>query len=102
MDTQPESKEMIDFFKALGDADRLKIAGLLANEALTIDQIAAKLDLRPGEVANHLAHLETLGLVQKNETAYRLNTGSMEGKVRAVLSANPAAHQPRRFRRGRL
>lgn len=32
---QANDKQLLDFFKALGNADRLKILGLLSNEALT-------------------------------------------------------------------
>ena len=95
MDTQP--KELHQLFKALGDSERLKIVGLLASEELTIGALAEKLALRPGDVADHLVHLEAMGLVQKTETAYRLNTNSLEGQVRNVLSQIRPRTKPEDF-----
>ncbi len=97
MDTKPENTEMLDLFKTLGDAERLKIVGLLANESLPLTAIAERLALKPGEAAGHLEHLEEMGLVVKEDTGYRLNTGSMETKVRAVLSQNTPRTRPDDF-----
>ncbi len=86
MNAQPQSQELLGFVKALGDAERLKIVSLLANEALTEAELADKLAHSPEEIGGHLAHLESLGLVQKAEDRYQLNTNALEGRVRTVLS----------------
>lgn len=86
MEQQPEKQDLLAFFKVLGDADRLKIAGLLAAETLTITQLTEKLSLPPTEVHKHLQHLESLGLLQKTEKGFHLNENALEGKARAVLA----------------
>jgi len=86
MDAQTQPGELLDFFKSLVDAERLKIVGVLSNSNLTLNEIAEKLALKPGDVAKHMAHLEALGLVQREEAIYRLNATALEKKARAVLA----------------
>ncbi len=47
MDTSTLTEELLTFFKALADAQRLKIVGLLAQEAHTVEQLAALLGISP-------------------------------------------------------
>ncbi len=49
--------ELVDFYKALADANRLKIVGLLANRAYSVEELAALLKLKPSTVSHHLAKL---------------------------------------------
>jgi hypothetical protein len=85
MNTQ-ESTELMNFFKILADADRLKIAGLLANEDLTLTQIAEKLGIRPAEAGAALGGLESQGLIQRQGNLYHLAARNIEQKARAVLA----------------
>lgn len=55
--------ELLQFFKALADENRLKIVGLLARESLTGKQLAAILEVKPATVSHHLAKLAEAGLV---------------------------------------
>jgi hypothetical protein len=79
MDTDPE---ILEFFKALADATRLKIIGLLANQSLTVEQMSEMLDLRPSTVSHHLQYLSHVGLVsakaQGYYNIYRLENGVLE------------------------
>lgn len=59
-----EDNSILEFFKALADANRLKIIGLLANQALTVEQLAEMLNLRPSTVSHHLGYLNHVGLVK--------------------------------------
>ena len=45
--------ELLGFFKALADGNRLKIVGLLAQGEYTVEQLAEMLDLRPSTVSHH-------------------------------------------------
>lgn len=56
--------KLLIFFKALGDVDRLKIAGLLAQRPATVVELARTLDLRETDVVRHLARLEEAELVR--------------------------------------
>lgn len=62
--------ELVVFFKALADENRLKIVGLLAQRALSTEQLAAILDLKPATVSHHLNKLAQAGLVQAHTESY--------------------------------
>jgi len=63
METEIAS-ELLEFFKALADANRLKIVGLLAQQPCTVEQIAAALDLSVSTTSHHLGRLYKARLVQ--------------------------------------
>ena len=90
MDASDQTQTLLAFFKALGDANRLKIVGLLAREELSVEQLAALLDLRASTVSHHLARLSDAGLVTARAESYynlyRLETGALEEMSRALLS----------------
>ena len=52
------------FFKALASADRLRVAGLLAERNLSAEQVTAALAARPQDVQRHLTRLAEAGLVE--------------------------------------
>ena len=90
MSEQEVFDELLGFFKALADANRLKIVGLLAREALTVEQIAAILDLRPSTVSHHLSRLTKMGLVKARADSYyhiyELQTEALESLARRLLA----------------
>lgn len=55
--------QLLQFFKALSDANRLRIVGLLANGSRTGEQLAAELELGVSTTSHHLAKLTGVGLV---------------------------------------
>jgi hypothetical protein len=94
MNTLPtDQDELLNFMKSLADAERLKIAGLLGVEALTVNQVAERLGMKPVEVAHHLEVLVTAGLAHKEGNAYRLDSQALEKLTRRVLAQShpPAA-----------
>jgi len=64
------SEELVGFFKALADANRLKIVGLLAQHPFSVEQLAAMLHLRPSTVSHHLSKLTKVGLVSARAEGY--------------------------------
>lgn len=64
------SEELVAFFKALADGNRLKIVGLLAQQPYSVEQLAAILDLRPSTVSHHLSKLSDVGLVSARAESY--------------------------------
>jgi predicted transcriptional regulator len=64
------SEELVVFFKALADANRLKIVGLLARQPYSVEQLAAILHLRPSTVSHHLSKLAEVGLVSARAESY--------------------------------
>jgi predicted transcriptional regulator len=90
MDETVRTEELLVFFKALADATRLKIVGLLAQEPRTVEQMAALLNLQPSTVSHHLARLGDAGLVsaqaQGYYNVYRLEAGALEEMARRLLA----------------
>jgi DNA-binding transcriptional ArsR family regulator len=57
--------EFLTALKALSDASRLRIVGLLAEgRKMSVEQLAAALSLTPGTVVHHLKRLKEAGLVE--------------------------------------
>ncbi|MCA9964369.1 MAG: winged helix-turn-helix transcriptional regulator, partial [Anaerolineales bacterium] len=56
-------EQLLQFFKVLGNKNRLQILGLLANEERNVGELALMLDLKEPTVSHHLALLKELGLV---------------------------------------
>lgn len=84
------NEEMLVFFKAMADANRLKILGLLAQEDLTVEQISEMLKLRPSTVSHHLSKLADVGLVSARASSYyniyHLENRALEVKAQQLLS----------------
>lgn len=82
--------ELLEFFKALSDANRLKIVGLLAQADYTVEQLAEMLALRPSTVSHHLTRLSKAGLVSARSESYynvyRLETNVLEAMSRRLLA----------------
>jgi predicted transcriptional regulator len=64
------SEELVAFFKALAEANRLKIVGLLAQQPYSVEQLAAILHLRPSTISHHLSRLAEVGLVSAKADSY--------------------------------
>ena len=85
MDRGETSTELLNFFKALADANRLKIIGLLAREPSSVEQLAELLELHPSTVSHHLARLSKAGLVSARAEGY-YNIYRLEEKALEDLS----------------
>jgi len=64
------AQELLEFFKALADQNRLRIVGLLAKEAMTGEQVAALLDISTSTASHHLSYLVHAGLVSAAPEGY--------------------------------
>jgi DNA-binding transcriptional ArsR family regulator len=56
-------EDLLVTLKALSDASRLRIVGLLAARPYSVEELAAAVELTPGTVVHHLRRLEAAGLV---------------------------------------
>jgi DNA-binding transcriptional ArsR family regulator len=56
--------ELLTTLKALSDASRLRIIGLLAARPYAVSELADDLSLSPGTVVHHLKRLRAAGLVE--------------------------------------
>lgn len=81
--------QLLTSLKALSDASRLRIIGLLAEgKRMSVEQLAAALDLTPGTVVHHLKRLREAGLVESTPRPpymdYSLRVGRL-GQIGAEL-----------------
>lgn len=65
-----QNAELVTFFKALADANRLKIVGLLAQRPYSGEELAALLGLKASTVSHHLSKLAEAGLVTARAEGY--------------------------------
>src|SRR5262245_65345304 len=84
------SDELVTFFKALADANRLKIVGLLAEKSYSVEELAALLKLKPSTISHHLSRLADAELVtsrgESYYTVYQLDKKLLEEKSRSMFS----------------
>jgi predicted transcriptional regulator len=85
------NEELLNFFKALADANRLKIIGLLAQEAHTVEELAALLGISSSTASHHLARLAGAGLVAARTEGhyyyYALQTEVLKDMSQRLLHA---------------
>ena len=97
METDAPTGELLEFFKALADANRLKIIGVLAQQPSTVEQLAAMLNLQPSTISRHLSYLAHVGLVSARAEGYyniyRFEEAALEAMARRLLAREtvPAA-----------
>jgi hypothetical protein len=87
MNTYPE---MLDFLKAMSDADRLRIIGLLTQRPASRADIVTKLNLPLHDIVDHLAFLEFVGVLSRKDDVYELN----ESKLSTLGRDNFAKERP--------
>ena len=84
------SEELVTFFKALADANRLKIVGLLAEKPYSVEELAELLKLKPPTISHHLGKLLEAGLVKSRAESYynvyQLDQAALEAKTRSMFS----------------
>ncbi|MFN2304996.1 MAG: metalloregulator ArsR/SmtB family transcription factor [Anaerolineales bacterium] len=81
---------LLAFFKALADANRLKLIGLLAQKESSVEELAAMLDVSASTVSHHLAKLGEIGLVSARAdgyyNVYRFETDALEQMAQRLLA----------------
>jgi len=90
MDDQTYVNELLSFFKALSDANRLRIVALLSDQDLTVGELAEMLDLSSATVSHHLAKLSDVGLVSARAegyyNVYQLDLDALHEMAKRILS----------------
>jgi DNA-binding HxlR family transcriptional regulator len=81
---------LLAFFKALADANRLKLVGVLAQKEASVEELAAMLEISPSTASHHLSKLAEIGLVTARVDGYynlyRLETGTLEEMAQRLLA----------------
>ena len=91
MDLSAETRdELVQFYKALADASRLKIVGLLAHRPYSVEELAELLSLKASTVSHHLRRLTEARLVSSRGesyySVYQLEDRALEQQARRLLS----------------
>ncbi|NCP86552.1 MAG: ArsR family transcriptional regulator [Anaerolineae bacterium CG_4_9_14_3_um_filter_57_17] len=90
MNSEDTTDELVTLFKALADSNRLKIIGLLAQKAYSVEELAALLELKAPTVSHHLGKLVKTGLISARAegyySVYHLDQQALEALSRRILS----------------
>ena len=85
--------DVVPLFKALADEKRIRIVALLSTRALSVEEVAAAVDLTPATVSHHLALLREAGLVeathQQYYTVYRFRQQPLLDAMRTLVEQSP-------------
>ncbi len=80
--TRPEFEALVRYLKALADATRLRLLGILAGGERSVEELAALLGVKTPTVSHHLALLREVELVEMraegNVHLYRLNEAGLQ------------------------
>jgi len=87
-------EEMLDFVKALADADRLRIVGLLAQHPARAAEIGKQLGFPLPEAVRHLDHLVHGGVLRLEQGTYRLDSDGLERLARRQFEGQRPAYTP--------
>jgi hypothetical protein len=83
--------QLVEFFRALADADRLRIVGRLAEGPATLPKLAGDLRISSRDCARHLTLLTSLGLVDEENTRapalYRFSERWLRETSQAILDS---------------
>lgn len=92
--TVEHAQELLPLLKALADETRLRVIGLLATRAHTVEQLAEALRLRASTVSHHLARLAEVGLVSARPSSYyNVYRFEPQALARAATLLNEGAKQ---------
>ena len=95
--------DLLRFFKVLGEPNRLKIVGLLAQRPHTVEDLGRQLGVGVSTVSHHLSRLADAGLVTARAESYynlySLRTEVLSAMAKTILHE---AEQPRREESGDL
>jgi len=98
MEPSTEKNEIIlNFMRLLGNAERLKIAGLLGVETLTAIHITERLGIKLADVQAHLEALLKAGLIREQAETYTLESKTLELLSRQVLAQSRPKNQAEEF-----
>ena len=90
MERDKKTSDLVEFFKVLGEPNRLRIVGLLAQRAYTAEQLGAALGVGASTVSHHLTRLARAGLVSARSESYynlySLQTNALSDMAKTLLA----------------
>jgi ArsR family transcriptional regulator len=83
------TQELLAFFKAFAEPNRLRIAGTLARRPSTVEELSAMLEISESTVSHHLGYLSKAGLVTATAhgyySIYRFEELALEALAKRLL-----------------
>ena len=89
-----DPEEMLTFVKALADADRLRIVGLLTQRSARASEVAGLLGFPLPEAVRHLDHLVHGGVLSLTDGLYELDNDGLEKLARRQFEGQRPAYTP--------
>ncbi len=93
--SDPNFATLLDFFKVLANENRLKMVGILSQAECSVEDLAARLQLKEPSVSHHLNKLKELNLVVMrslgNTHLYKLNAETLSNLNKSLLSPEQMA-----------
>jgi hypothetical protein len=89
-----DEREIIDFVKAVAEADRLRIVGLLTQKPARLSEISDVLGFHPSDTRRHLDQLMQSGVVRMSDDLYQLDTKALEKLSRRQFEGERASYTP--------
>jgi DNA-binding transcriptional ArsR family regulator len=86
--------DLLQILKALSDASRLRIVGLLAARPMAVEELADALGLSPGTIVHHLNRLRDAGLVEAKPRHPYMEYRLLVGRLHEIGKRLDAAAQP--------
>ncbi len=99
MNTSEPMDELLVFFKALADQNRLRIVGFLSDKSRTVEELAEMLGVSVSTTSHHLSRLAKAGLVsaapEGHYYRYSIQTDFLQEMSQRILRKDvlPAIHQ---------
>ncbi|MEH6936229.1 metalloregulator ArsR/SmtB family transcription factor [Bacillus sp. JJ664] len=82
--------KIVEFHKALGDLNRVRIIALLQQGQLSGQEIAGKLGLKPPTITHHISKLREVGLIKerrdKNTIYFSINLKILETSAKSIIT----------------
>ncbi len=84
-----EQTAMLEFIKALSNADCLRVIGVLAQKPALAQEIAETLGMHPDDMLRYLALLAQSGVIIEQGNLWAINTQHQSAGARAVYAPAP-------------
>jgi len=89
-----EKHEILDFVKAMSDANRLRIIGLLTKGPASLTDVSAQLGIPVPVVLNHLEFLKYVSAVSYSDERYQLDPTGMEALSKRQFGGGRGTYIP--------
>lgn len=77
---------LLQYFKLFSDANRIRMAAMMIEGPCTVEEMTARLQIKPADLPRQLAQFESLGLLRQENGRYRLDTKALERVSRETLA----------------